>query len=93
MELEACQAKDIDGNVVNAQKAVCPQCNCDRFMILVINGHNHLQCTSCEESFCQGGCHRPTVTIPNCPLCNGERELNGTGGYSCHFCGYEQKTS
>ena len=29
--------------------------------------------------------------IPNCPNCNGERELSGTGGYTCFFCGMETK--
>lgn len=28
-----------------------------------------------------------TKSIPNCPVCNGERELNGLGGYVCYFCG------
>lgn len=27
--------------------------------------------------------------IPNCPNCHGERELNGSGGYICFFCGLE----
>jgi hypothetical protein len=26
---------------------------------------------------------------PNCPICQGERESNGNGGYICHFCGRE----
>ena len=25
--------------------------------------------------------------IPNCPYCQGERELAGNGGYHCFFCG------
>lgn len=25
--------------------------------------------------------------IPNCPNCNGEREMDGCGGFACHFCG------
>ena len=26
----------------------------------------------------------------NCPLCNGERELDGTGGIACYFCGLRE---
>lgn len=32
-------------------------------------------------------------TIPNCPSCNGETELNGHGGISCFFCGYDSGRS
>jgi tRNA(Ile2) C34 agmatinyltransferase TiaS len=90
MELVSCQAKDAAGHVVAAHKAVCPDCKGDKFMILVFNGHNHLQCTKCNTSFCQGGCHAPQPSIPKCPACNGEQELNGRGGYACFFCGHEQ---
>ena len=31
--------------------------------------------------------------IPNCPNCNGERELSGSGGYSCFFCGMETQSA
>lgn len=56
MELEPCQVKDGQGNTVDAAKAVCPKCQHDQFLILVIKTHNHLQCAKCSESFCQGGC-------------------------------------
>lgn len=26
--------------------------------------------------------------IPNCPMCNVQAELDGQGGYQCHFCGH-----
>lgn len=29
--------------------------------------------------------------IPNCPFCNGERELDGLGNYVCYFCGKKSK--
>ena len=39
----------------------------------------------------QYGCTVTPVAppIPNCPACNGERELSGSvaGGFECHFCG------
>ena len=46
---------------VIGQKAICDYCSNDEFFILIIFGHNHLQCTSCGRSFCQmgGGCTRP----------------------------------
>ncbi len=30
-----------------------------------------------------------TQAPPSCPLCRGERELNGSGGFICHFCNTE----
>jgi hypothetical protein len=27
--------------------------------------------------------------IPNCIQCRGQTELNGLGGITCHFCGYD----
>ena len=45
-----------DQKVVPAQMAICDQCNGNTFLNLVINGHNHLECTSCGTSYCQGGC-------------------------------------
>lgn len=55
MILRACEVQDKDGNEVFAEKAICPQCEHDQFMILVIRGHNHLQCTQCGTSYCQNG--------------------------------------
>ena len=33
---------------------------------------------------------QPIKVIPNCPVCNGERELNGLGGFVCYFCGHQE---
>lgn len=30
--------------------------------------------------------------IPKCPVCHGERELNGMGGFVCFFCGSESRS-
>lgn len=29
-----------------------------------------------------------TATLPKCPQCNGETEMDGSGGFNCHFCGH-----
>lgn len=51
----------LDSNIglVRGHKAICDYCSNDEFFILIIFGHNHLQCTSCGTSFCQmgGGCN------------------------------------
>lgn len=31
---------------------------------------------------------RTAKAIPDCPVCSGETEQNGLGGYACHFCGF-----
>jgi hypothetical protein len=28
------------------------------------------------------------MTLKNCPICNGQTEMNGSGGLDCHFCGH-----
>jgi hypothetical protein len=56
MELVRCSVMNLEGQMKPAHKAVCPDCKNDSFMILVIKGHNHLECTKCKTSFCQGGC-------------------------------------
>ena len=89
MNLQPITVSDNKGGHTNAHKAVCPKCSFDAFMILIINGHNHLQCTQCMESYCQGGCETTPAVPPNCPICHGEREANGNGGFICHFCGSE----
>ena len=58
MDTEPITVQDNKGNSVLAFKATCPDCGNDQFMILIINGHNHLQCTDCNVSFCQGGCEK-----------------------------------
>ncbi len=56
MKLIDVQVIGNDQKAIPAQMATCDQCNGDFFRILVINGHNHLECKSCGESYCQGGC-------------------------------------
>lgn len=29
-----------------------------------------------------------TPAIPDCPLCGGQREMDGLGGYACFFCSH-----
>lgn len=91
MKLEQTEVKDKDGKVTQADKAVCTVCSGDSFHVLVIHGHNHLQCANpiCGESYCQGGCELPQPKpLPHCPYCHGEVECSVTAGfYDCHFCG------
>lgn len=42
-----------------------------------------------KDNFEITSCHELPKAPPNCPICHGERELNGNGGYICHFCGRE----
>lgn len=82
--------KDKGGKETPAQVAKCSVCDGGTFHLFVVNGHNHIQCANpiCGETYCQGGCEAPEPPkISNCPNCNRERELNGTGGHTCYFCG------
>ena len=46
-----------DGFRAEADVIVCPNCGGDSFYIFLISSkHNHLQCTKCDESFCDGSC-------------------------------------
>ena len=56
MNLIDIQVRGNDQKVIPAQMALCDKCKGRTFLILVINGHNHLECTTCGTSFCQGGC-------------------------------------
>jgi formate dehydrogenase maturation protein FdhE len=49
------EARDGSGEKTEALLAICPECEGESFSIIVINGHNHLQCSLCETTFCQGG--------------------------------------
>lgn len=57
MNLKPTEVTDPEGNPVEAYIATCPEnvCNNDTFRIFVIHGQNHLMCTKCNTSFCQGG--------------------------------------
>jgi len=65
LDLNPCEVKDNTGNVKQALMAACPDCGAALFRLLVINGHNHIECAGCNTSFCQGGCGcdcRPATT-------------------------------
>lgn len=49
------EARDGSKEVTDALLVICPQCSGDSFKIFVVHGHNHLQCATCNETFCQGG--------------------------------------
>ena len=57
MNLEPCQVKDKDGNIVDSQEAVCDDCGGNSFSIVLIKEHNHLICSNpvCQRSYCQNG--------------------------------------
>lgn len=48
----------------------------------------------CGSCFCCAAAQviQEFCEIPNCPNCNGERELSGKGGYICFFCGREENS-
>lgn len=48
--------EDKDGKVVKATMVVCPSCGNNEFILLQIEGHDHLQCAACDNSFCDGSC-------------------------------------
>jgi hypothetical protein len=48
---------DKHGNEREALMLTCPLCGYSSFHAFVVGAsHNHLQCTHCTASFCQGGC-------------------------------------
>ena len=55
---------DKNGVAVKAQMVVCPNPACglsggdDRFHLYVVDGHSHMQCITCGETFCDGMCDR-----------------------------------
>jgi len=49
---------DIGGRTVPALLIVCPKCSNSTFQIFAIGKHQHLQCTQCDESFCDGSCSK-----------------------------------
>jgi hypothetical protein len=49
---------------VLGRKGVCDYCSNDEFYLLVIFGHNHIQCSKCGTSFCQlGHCSHPHAKL------------------------------
>lgn len=51
---------DKDGNQLPAMAIVCAECGNDAFCIFIVkrptSDHQHLQCTECGVSFCDGTC-------------------------------------
>jgi hypothetical protein len=58
MKTEQVKVLDNEGNEQSALLVICPECGWGEFRILVINGHNHLECLGCTASYCQqqGAC-------------------------------------
>ena len=53
-----CEVKDKFGNIKQAFMATCPKCSESAFRLMIIDGHNHIECLGCGNSFCQAGsCH------------------------------------
>jgi hypothetical protein len=63
METKDVKVTDKFGEEIPAELIICPECRGEEFNIYTIGAnHNHLQCTACGRSFCQGGCDE--VFIP-----------------------------
>lgn len=45
----------VNGLKVMGQLCICP-CDCDTFIIYMIGTHQHIQCTACDASYCDGKC-------------------------------------
>lgn len=75
MKLVKVEVQAPDGAKKEAEKAVCQLCSGDLFYILVINGHNHLNCAECGESYCQGNCEEEQAPEILCPKCNQKMEV------------------
>jgi len=57
MDTQQTEVTDMFGAKVSADLVICPECQNDGFHLFVIGtNHNHLQCSACGKSFCQGGC-------------------------------------
>lgn len=47
----------VDGAEVKAHVILCPECGSDSFHFFVLEGgHDHMQCTKCDETYCDGSC-------------------------------------
>ena len=52
-----CEVVDKDGGRHLARVYVCANCGHNAFQIFLINGrHQHVQCTECGVSYCDGSC-------------------------------------
>lgn len=45
----------VDGHSTKARLCTCP-CGNPEWLIYLIDGHQHLQCLRCGETFCDGSC-------------------------------------
>lgn len=45
-----------DGRKEKAELLTCAKCGGDIFLLIVIKGHQHVQCYLCDEMFCDGTC-------------------------------------
>lgn len=98
MKLVDIQAIGNDQKVIPAQMVVCEQCSQSTFRIFVINGHNHLECTTCGTSYCQGdcnhGCKDDSCDQSHCVKC-GSHMIGGylPHGTVCESCKMEEELS
>jgi transposase-like protein len=59
METRDTVVTDQAGMAVLAKVVACPKCGNDAFNIFIVGEkHQHLQCTKCQESFCDGSCNQ-----------------------------------
>jgi hypothetical protein len=59
MNVKQVTVTDFTGKEVPAELIICPECGGEAFHLYVIaDKHNHMQCTSCDRCFCQGGCEK-----------------------------------
>lgn len=56
MPTELVTVRDLNGRDVLAELVVCPNCSHKEFVIFMVGKHQHVQCTSCLETFCDGTC-------------------------------------
>ncbi len=94
MNLIPIQVIGNDQKLVPAQMVECDQCFQSTFRILVINGHNHLECTTCGTSYCQGNirgcCNHSSVAVITCRKCGTPLENGLCKDETCPYSEYEQ---
>lgn len=98
MKLIDVQVIEKNQSVISALMATCEQCNQSSFRILVVHGHNHLECITCGTSYCQGDCDRgckdDSCDQSHCAKCG----CHMMGGYLplgtvCDSCKMEEEES
>jgi transposase-like protein len=63
MNTRQVSVEDKDGKVVKATMVVCPYCGSNEFILLQIEGHDHIQCAACDRTFCDGTCDTPGAKL------------------------------